>query len=280
MSRLFLAAYRNDTGTLAELLAAPDALGASDSRGWTALHFAADTGALEATQLLLDRGANPNTFDRFGNTALFRAVFGKHAEVVRLLRARGADPLLGAAQFARKVGGPMVACFADLPDELPPAPEQEAQVMTEGKIPEGPAGAPWQDEHERLWKLLVPPRGEAPTLQGEFVRCTGRLADEAYRNGNINWGPRSEAMCQLLGDRLADSKVFPADEVLSLRHVIGQIRREHERPDIRGKGSTYYRLSEAAVRYCHARPELVPYTPEAAPAKPAAKAPLIRKRQP
>jgi len=282
MSPLFDAAHRNDTKALAALLEAPDALTASDSKGWTALHYAADGGALEATELLLDRGAQPNTLDRFGNTALFRAVYEKHAEVVALLRARGADPLLGAAQFARMVGGPMLACFADLPDALPPAPKTEAQVMTSGRIPDGPAGAVWQDEHERLWKLLVPPRGDAPTVQGEVIRCTGRLADEAYRNGNINWGPRYEAMCLFLGDRLADSKVFPTDEVLSLRHVIGQIRREHERPDVSGKGSTYYRLSEAAVRYCHAKPELTAYAPEAvaAPAKPAAKAPLIRKRQP
>jgi len=59
MSRLFLAAHRNDTEALAKLLEEPDALGASDSRGWTALHFAADTGALEATQPLLSPEAAP-----------------------------------------------------------------------------------------------------------------------------------------------------------------------------------------------------------------------------
>ena len=51
--------------------------------------------------------------------------------------------------------------------------------------------------------------------------------------------------------------MFSADEVLALRTVIGEIRREHASPDVSGAGSTYYRLSEAAVRYCHAKPELV-----------------------
>jgi hypothetical protein len=275
MSRLFDAAHRNDAGTLRTLLEGGEALTASDSRGWTALHYAADGGALETTQLLLERGANPDTLDRFGNTALFRAVYERHPEVVKLLRARGADPLLGAAQLARMMGGPIAECFADLPAELPPAPKRDAEVMTSGRIPDGPPNARWQPEHERLWKLLVPPRGEAPTLQGELIRCTGKLADEAYSNGNINWGPRFETMCRFLGDRLADKTVFTAEEVLSLREAIGLIRREHDTPDVSGAGSTYYRLSEAAVRFCHARPELVPWAPEPEPVK----QPQVRKRR-
>jgi len=279
MSRLFDAAHRNDAQGVAQLLDAGEALTSSDSKGWTALHYAADGGALEVTTLLLDRGADPNTLDRFGNTALFRAVYEKHAELVKLLRERGADPLLGAAQFARMVGGPMVACFADLPADLPPAPKQEAEVMRTGRIPDGAPGAKWQTEHDRLWKLLVPPRGDAPTVQGEIIRCTGRLADEAYRNGNMNWGPRFEAMCLFLGERLADKTVFPAEEVLALRHVIGEIRREHDEPDVSGAGSTYYRLSEAAVRFCHLKPHLVALAP-ALESAPAAKPPLVRKRRP
>ena len=81
--------------------------------------------------------------------------------------------------------------------------------------------------------------------------------------------------CLLLGDRLADSKVFGPEGALALRHVIGEIRRDNARPDISGQGSTYYRLSEAAVKYCHERPELLPYVPGVAVAKP----PVVRKRQ-
>ena len=46
----------------------------------------------------------------------------------------------------------------------------------------------WWEEQPRLWKELVPRSGQAGTIQGELIRCTGKLTDEAYRNGNVNWG--------------------------------------------------------------------------------------------
>ena len=49
----------------------------------------------------------------------------------------------------------------------------------------------WWEEYERLQSALVPPSGQADTVQGEMVRCVGKLTDEAYRNGNINWAPDS-----------------------------------------------------------------------------------------
>lgn len=61
--------------------------------------------------------------------------------------------------------------------------------------------------------------------------------------------------------------------------MIGQIRREHDAPDVSGAGSTYYRLSEAAVRFCHLEPELVAHV-SAVERTPAAKPPLVRKRRP
>src|SRR5688572_28906342 len=39
-----------------------------------------------------------------------------------------------------------------------------------------------------LWMRLVPKAGSAASVQGELIRCVGRLADEFYRNGNHNWG--------------------------------------------------------------------------------------------
>jgi len=45
----------------------------------------------------------------------------------------------------------------------------------------------WKREQTRLWQTLVPKSGRASTLQGELIRITGKLTDEAYRNGNMNW---------------------------------------------------------------------------------------------
>lgn len=52
---------------------------------------AAGRGKLKTVEKLLDRGADPDSVDRFGFTALQRAVQGSEAEVVRLLLQRGAD---------------------------------------------------------------------------------------------------------------------------------------------------------------------------------------------
>lgn len=249
------AALADDAERVRALAGGGAPVGESDVNGWTALHFAAHAGALHAAEALLDLGADPNAVDRFGKPPLFRAVFERQPEMVQLLRRRGADPLLGGvAHMARRTDNPTADAFADLPDPLP-EPREAAlpEVMTQGEIPPGPPDARWQDEHVRLWKLLVPRSGAAPTTQGEVVRCTGRLADEAYRNGNVNWGPRYEAMCSFLERTLADAGVFSAAELEELRAAIGAIVRDHEHPDVSGPGSAYYRLSELGVRWCLAK---------------------------
>jgi hypothetical protein len=45
----------------------------------------------------------------------------------------------------------------------------------------------WKQEQTRLWESLVPSQGQADTLQGELVRIAGKLTDQAFRNGNMNW---------------------------------------------------------------------------------------------
>jgi hypothetical protein len=254
---IFEAVWSHDLAAIDRILASGAAIETSDSRGWTALHHAAASGDVETVTVLLDRGADPNHLDRFGGCAMARAVFAGHGEVVRLLRARGGDPELGAAQLAREMTGPMAELFADLPAELaePPPP---VTVMKTGRIPPGPARAKWHREHDRLWKLLVPASGEAPTIQGELIRATGRLADEAYRNGNINWSAMHVAMCHFVERVLDDPSVFSAPEITRWRVTVAAIMKHHRVPDVSGKGSTYYRLSEAAVRWCAAKPELMP----------------------
>ena len=42
-------------------------------------------------------------------------------------------------------------------------------------------------ECRRIWQRLVPPEGQAATVQGELLREIEKLYHEAWRNGNINW---------------------------------------------------------------------------------------------
>jgi len=63
----------------------------ADPRGMTPLHWAADRGATDRIQVLLDNGAPINARDDNGETPLHLAVIAGHIEAVELLLSRGAD---------------------------------------------------------------------------------------------------------------------------------------------------------------------------------------------
>jgi ankyrin repeat protein len=95
---LCIAAQQGDGVAMARLLAAgadPNASVAArtplgEAFNSTALFVAAGHGRLEATQLLLDAGADPSRAGSSGTTPLIIAAINGHPEVLRLLLARGA----------------------------------------------------------------------------------------------------------------------------------------------------------------------------------------------
>ena len=64
----------------------------SHEGGWDVLMHAIRTGQTECAALLLDAGATINARDKKGRDALMLAALWRHADVVRLLLSRGADP--------------------------------------------------------------------------------------------------------------------------------------------------------------------------------------------
>jgi uncharacterized protein len=94
-TELHYAALANDVAAVEDRLAAGDDLDASDRQGFAPLHLAAQEGSLAVARELLDRGATVDQPNAFGNTALFVAVFNCRGDgsMIKLLRARGADPL-------------------------------------------------------------------------------------------------------------------------------------------------------------------------------------------
>jgi hypothetical protein len=120
----------------------------------------------------------------------------------------------------------------------------------------------WAQAYRRLWNELVPQRGQAETVQGELLRCIGKITDEAYRNGNENWDEQFEKMAQFIGSTLDDPTVFSAGERAKIRSSVDRIVRNPDSPDTSGRGSSYYYLGEKAIEWCGHYKELIPREPD------------------
>ncbi|ELU15059.1 hypothetical protein CAPTEDRAFT_170225 [Capitella teleta] len=90
---IWSAALSNETDRLQDLLKHTDP-NSLDSSGYSALHYAARNGHLNACVMLLKHGAKVNIKTRTGKaTPLMRAAYCGHVEVVKLLLSKGANPL-------------------------------------------------------------------------------------------------------------------------------------------------------------------------------------------
>lgn len=200
-----------------------------DSHGnqvlWPCMRLYGET-RLHWLERMLELGANPHRLSRHGGSAMAAAV-DMDMPSVQALFSKIAVPGDADAAAYKEVG--------------------ESAVLV------GVSGAySWKKLHSALWEELVPPSGPAPTMQGEMIRCIGRLTDEAYRNGNINWGPMHVGMLGFLKQHLlAEGGNKELSEAL---RELGQ----HTRIDTSGDGSPHYLVSQAVVAWCVARPKLIP----------------------
>jgi hypothetical protein len=117
----------------------------------------------------------------------------------------------------------------------------------------------WKNEHTRLWKNLVPSSGPAETLQGELIRIAGKLTDQAYRNGNMNWNDNYPSSWRFIGEKISDDPIFSNDEQKQIKEKIEEIIRDFDHPDLSGNGSAYYIISERVVDWCMAHPKPIPH---------------------
>ena len=117
----------------------------------------------------------------------------------------------------------------------------------------------WKIEHQRLWADLVPKEGQADTLQGELVRIVGKLTDEAYRNGNINWDSDCERMWRFLAKHLDNAETFIDEERDLIRNLVEEIIEDKDSPDISGEGCTFYIVNEKVIDWCVAHPVPIPH---------------------
>ncbi len=69
-----------------------------------------------------------------------------------------------------------------------------------------------------IWSNYVPKSGQAETLQGEMLRAIEKLADEAQRNGNINFNPDCHGIfITLLEEHLLNDKLFDKETLKQIK---------------------------------------------------------------
>jgi len=107
----------------------------------------------------------------------------------------------------------------------------------------------WQAELGALFTRLVPPSGEAPTVQGELVRCEQALSDEAFRNGNVNFGERHQTLVATLRQHLLPAvPLFAPLHQATLQRALDTLQRGGPSLD----RAAHREVARFVVRYCRA----------------------------
>lgn len=124
----------------------------------------------------------------------------------------------------------------------PAAPHQRLDGPSPPSSITLPAGA-WQQQHQTLWAQLVPPRGAAPTVQGEVIRVTGWVAREILENGGSNWSDAFKAMLATISVHLGSGTPLPPVDLREAQLLARALRSGQ------GDEVQVYRLSELAVAW-------------------------------
>ncbi len=95
-SLIFHAVLQDKTEAIKILTSMNAKLNIHDKEGWTPLHYAVARYSIEATNLLINSGADIHAKDSNGNNVLWRAVFTSkgRGDIIKILLQAGADPLM------------------------------------------------------------------------------------------------------------------------------------------------------------------------------------------
>lgn len=113
--------------------------------------------------------------------------------------------------------------------------------------------APWKQQYEALWNFLIPSKGPAKTMQGEVIRITGRVQDELYRNGGVNWDRNYRNMLHALLKHFASGVPLSEKELEEAKMLTSSIRAKGADED-----SLTERLCELAVLWVLLNPNPIP----------------------
>jgi len=120
-----------------------------------------------------------------------------------------------------------------------------------------------------IWRNLVPPNGQASTVQGELLRAVEKLRWEAQENGNINWDDGFLMLLSFLEHRLLSHPLFSEPDRQAIRADIYRLRNftpVDELMDRQNGGALPYvdddlydRLTSFVVAFARANPKPLPH---------------------
>jgi hypothetical protein len=120
-----------------------------------------------------------------------------------------------------------------------------------------------------IWRNLVPPRGQATTVQGELLRAVEKLRWEAQENGNINWDEGFLILLSFLETQLVGHAGFGESDQKTIQRDVHRLRNflpVDELDDESDSGSLPYveddlydRLEEFVVAFSRANPVALPH---------------------
>ena len=236
--------------------------------GGTALHWALANNYYEIANLLLDHNADCSLVDDYGNSVLFNAISYKVPDrktmVLRMI-ALGANPHSkskhGGSAYSiaqRENDTEIIEIFDGVSSKnavdlsyVAPAFSIVLKNLVDNYE--------WKSVYQELWDELVPPSGPSNSLQGQLLVCIGKLSDEFFRNGNINWDHNKAnylEMISFLKTHLLDGSISVNEKELQAAFVkLTHFNVVHyEKSE-----SPHSKIAEIVVLWCAGHRDLIKY---------------------
>ena len=213
--------------------------------GTTALHNAADYHHVDTVKFLVDNGADVFAKDDMGRDALHDSLMNSGGiyiipmlDIAEILLNAGVAITPEMQDSVRKMGEDFEfhrdSFKKENIEEIDSALQKmyklfavepvARRVVHDGVSPIIPCEGTWKKKFNYLWDYLVPSSGPAKTVQGELIRIGGRIGDEFYRNGGINWDSEYRKMADALPGYFTLGTALSDDELAELNTLISEIK--------------------------------------------------------
>ena len=234
--------------------------------GYNCLHIAVHQETfIDILSLFLDFGGDVNIPDSNGATVAYWVIQSfpwrkEGAEREVFLNVMKKTIMLGAdLDYANKFGVTPRKWMEDLPDDakqLIQECEQQKPIYTPSHTiqPVFPSNLAYPDIAQTMWKKLVPPQGQAQSVQGELLRAVEKLRDEAHRNGNVNYSKSHTLLANFIKDTLVSSMLFNATENAAITSKIKEITKA-KKPYL--EDDIYDYLTDRICEFYLKNPELI-----------------------